>query len=77
MTADLKPNRSRIYRKDFWTGRLKLVGEAESGHNDSIDKVLPSGVDAPLLTEEQHRRVMSGTGSHAAHVAQALEDKED
>lgn len=71
---EAKPRRRRIYRKDFWTGRLIKGGVAVPDHNN-VPRTLPDGT--PLLNEEENQRRQSGTGSYAAHVAQADEGREE
>jgi hypothetical protein len=73
-SVETKPGRQVIYRKNPNTGHKYPVGTATSGHND-VPKLLPDGT--PLLTEEENIRRQSGTGSHAAHVAQANEEREE
>lgn len=51
MTVDTSEPKSSIFRKDFWTGRREKVGEAVSGHNDSIDKFPPPGLEGVGLTK--------------------------
>ena len=45
------------------------------GDENNVPPTLPDGT--PLLTEEENRKRQSGTGSQAAHIAQALEEKEE
>lgn len=50
MTVDQGQPKSSIFKKEFWTGRKRKVGEAVSGHNDSIDDVPPPGLENVKLT---------------------------
>ncbi len=82
---------SPLWWKDFWkTGRRRRVGSYKSGHDDSIDDAPPPGFNRNELTVAPPPKLAGitpgqlersarkrGPSTQAAHIAEALEKKED
>jgi len=82
---------SPLWQKDSWkTRRRRKVGKYTSGHNDSIDDAPPPGFHRNELTvappptlagvtsaQLERSAQKGGPSTQAAHIAEALEKKED